>query len=713
MSRDGSFAVSINSKTEFIFPLDYHSASYIYTYDFNKETGKFYNQQCIYKSIPEKVYRYSDYYPGVRDTNSTFSPVNILIDAAFSSNDSIFYVSAERLYDPGQPYSDTIFQFRRFDKNILESMHAYEIKSSDYYYSGPFPYGFGFPLFTAPNGKIYFIHENNNLKGAYYGEIWKIDSFLNIKIYEHKISLAQETLQYLSYPYYHHPGFVRAHFKKTCHGYEFKNVSDSIFQHFTWYFGDGDTLISDSKAHFNHIYSHSGKFFFRLRGIDHNGYTAWYSDSIEVDGSVSASARLVSSATACQWQKVQLHDSICCQVSKNPNDSVFRWDFGDGTFSTQHNPAHIYTNPGKYQAALLVNNGEDSFRLAIKDSIIILPSPKPKLEVSAETGCAPFTVQVWDRSIPSASRIITDGQGGKDSLPITEFTYSKPGTYTIHLYEKSAQCTTEDSVKIKVNEGVSTPTDIRYVSVLDEHATGIYWHGRRGISYMLYRSADGSKGQQIAVTNDSFYYDTNVNTGQYSYTYRIIAADSCHEQSIAGKAVSSILLKGNAFPPPDTSAALSWNDYSGEYSSFTIYSGKDSIGNGINTYFRDDNYLSRSTGESCYKIAAVDNKSGFRSWSNEFCIPYSPRIGIPNVFTPNKDSVNELFTIKCLGVKEYHLIIYNSWGEKIFESYNPENSWDGNFKGINCPVGLYIYILKVKGFDKTPQFYKGNITLVR
>ena len=45
-------------------------------------------------------------------------------------------------------------------------------------------------------------------------------------------------------------------------------------------------------------------------------------------------------------------------------------------------------------------------------------------------------------------------------------------------------------------------------------------------------------------------------------------------------------------------------------------------------------------------------------------------------------------------ITEYSLIIFNRWGEQLFETNNQNNSWNGNYKGEICPTGVYIYHLK-------------------
>ncbi len=68
-------------------------------------------------------------------------------------------------------------------------------------------------------------------------------------------------------------------------------------------------------------------------------------------------------------------------------------------------------------------------------------------------------------------------------------------------------------------------------------------------------------------------------------------------------------------------------------------------------------------------------------------------VWVPNAFSPNGDGLNDLFgaLIKC-PIENYRLLIFNRWGQKVFESYKTSNTWDGS----NQDTGTYFYSLSYR-----------------
>lgn len=72
---------------------------------------------------------------------------------------------------------------------------------------------------------------------------------------------------------------------------------------------------------------------------------------------------------------------------------------------------------------------------------------------------------------------------------------------------------------------------------------------------------------------------------------------------------------------------------------------------------------------------------------------------IPNSFTPDGNEYNQDFKPvfnESIDLTEYSMKIFNRWGEVIFESKDPNIGWDGSYKSMQSPVGLYNYVVRFK-----------------
>jgi gliding motility-associated-like protein len=89
---------------------------------------------------------------------------------------------------------------------------------------------------------------------------------------------------------------------------------------------------------------------------------------------------------------------------------------------------------------------------------------------------------------------------------------------------------------------------------------------------------------------------------------------------------------------------------------------------------------------------------------------------IPNLFSPNGDGRNDLFSINGnLGaIKKFEMQIFDRWGELVYQSYDQKFAWDGFVNGTDAPSDVYVYIMKVTFINNfTQKMYKGSVTLLR
>lgn len=88
----------------------------------------------------------------------------------------------------------------------------------------------------------------------------------------------------------------------------------------------------------------------------------------------------------------------------------------------------------------------------------------------------------------------------------------------------------------------------------------------------------------------------------------------------------------------------------------------------------------------------------------------------PNTFTPDGDEYNQNWRIHIVGIDVYDFecLIFDRWGEVIWENHVPESGWDGTYKGENCPTGTYTWVVRAKDLLNDGQYtYNGHVTLLK
>lgn len=137
--------------------------------------------------------------------------------------------------------------------------------------------------------------------------------------------------------------------------------------------------------------------------------------------------------------------------------------------------------------------------------------------------------------------------------------------------------------------------------------------------------------------------------------------------------------------------------------------------------FGDNNTSTDSSLTHIYNLRG--NYTAFITLTDtEGCIAYDTiyvdidgrEIIFPNIFTPNGDSQNDVFTFRGERIKTFECSIFNRWGQKIYSWNAPVGGWDGrSFSGKELPTGEYFYILNAIDRDDKAIEKTGTIMLIR
>lgn len=133
--------------------------------------------------------------------------------------------------------------------------------------------------------------------------------------------------------------------------------------------------------------------------------------------------------------------------------------------------------------------------------------------------------------------------------------------------------------------------------------------------------------------------------------------------------------------------------------------------------YEDYDEFRKGEGSFNYQIEAnVESTAGnitYSIFSNKVNLEQLADMYIPNAYAPG--STDEEFKPIHVFVKEegYEFLIYNKWGNCIFESKDKDKGWDGRYNGEELPQGVYVYYIKYLNEQGITKQKKGTITLLK
>ncbi len=378
----------------------------------------------------------------------------------------------------------------------------------------------------------------------------------------------------------------------------------------------------------------------------------------------------------------------------NSQGSVFIWDFGDGSPPVNgQNVQHTYTQPGQYTVTLIVQDAlSDCAGEEITTSVVTVIEP-PQVEAffsQEQVGaCAALTVAFTDESTGDDLSLSWQIDGASYSGPVVSHVFSSAGSYTVSLTATEPVCNTSstfDDVVLVIGEIEIEGDPEQYICFNETQATV----GVSGPPNAAYIWSSGETTSLITVSAPG--------------TYEVTAtANNCTQvESIVVSEVPELNLFNRSVACEGTQTLLQIDQPNA--SQFQWCNGEP-----IDLIVADE------AGEYCYTF--VDQFGCTQQGT--FVLELIDREGsvyIPNAFTPNNDGINDVFRAYGENIRDFSLSVWNRWGEKIFETDDPNGFWDGSHQGGDHYTQNEVYTWRVEyrstcSAEKIER--KGSVVLIR
>lgn len=369
------------------------------------------------------------------------------------------------------------------------------------------------------------------------------------------------------------------------------------------------------------------------------------------------------------------------------------WNMGNAGLSTQKNPSAIFNNYGNDTIKLVVYNSKGCASDTLKQPVVINAKPIANFGYNTPV-CYGLPVQFSDSSVVTGSVVnkwswtFNNTEWSANQNANRSFVVFNP---RVGLVATSVLgCTSDTAFKTLFvsplpdvtmsfnNSCKNAPVNF---TAVDNSGTVTQWRWVFG---------DGA----VATTQNAQH--TYTANGTYKVKLFATASNGCYSDSLQ----KDIIIYGtNAFAGNDTIAAA------GQPVQLKATGGLSYTWSPAAS-LNDPNIANPITILTTTQIFSVKafTPEGCESYDDVTVKIYKgPDIYLPNAFTPNGDTKNDVFRGIAVGIKQFnYLKVYNRWGQLVFYATDNNKGWDGTWKGQQQPGGVYIVL--ANGID-----FKGNI----
>lgn len=511
----------------------------------------------------------------------------------------------------------------------------------------------------------------------------------------------------------------------------FNNSSIGAAQ-LTWNFGDNTppVIIPNNQNSIAHLYANPGNYTVIIR-LQNDCSDTTIQRTVVVYAPPTAGFN-VSPLRICRGQAVSV-----ANTSQNAN--AYQWFWGDGSSSSFTNGQHAYIDTGLHTIILVAKKVNPSGMVCADTAsrqIMVVDKIPAQIVVAPGKFCAPYTLNVSVRNISGydlVEWVIYDSSTTQGEFHLNgtsaSHVYDHPGTYSVKLIvHTTSVCADSIVYPFTVYSTPQTTLGPELIKTCSHDTAATFTaittnNGSEPVNYKWF--VNGSIEGTINPFNHQFIANL-FNTAPEEFTIQALAqnAAGCGDTSLSGKLIVQPLPYPHIEVNP--SLVLQQPDYK-----FTF---RDAAAtNATKTYIwqmgdrtlqtrngKEITYEYGDTGVYKVKLLVTDFSTGCKAAdSTKVTILYVPGyLYVPNAMCLGCSNYSlRQFLPLAKGLKTYRLRIYNTWGQKIFETSRldangaPLEPWDGKFNGQVLQQDVYSWQIEatyINGTEWKGMLYPGS-----
>jgi gliding motility-associated-like protein len=480
--------------------------------------------------------------------------------------------------------------------------------------------------------------------------------------------------------------------------FQFTNISSQL-SNTVWSFGDG---LSSNVYSPVHGYASGGTFLVSLIGTS------------AANGCTDTASQLVYSIPS----PVLVYDTLvyegCAPLAVSFNElsgtaTSALWDYDDGSIGIAPSSAHNYPNPGSYTPQVIALNTFGCADTA-NFTVVVHDVPVVDFDVADKTSCeVPFLVTPVNNS---QGAIIYDwdfgnGSGSNQFEPTA--TYTQTGNYLLVLMGYNQFGCGDTTFQNIIVNPIPNSQFLPDTTAGCEDLTVSFTNNSTNGNLYFWNFGDGSSIQSLnpthTYTEPGVYDVTLITTNMFGCVDTLInqALITVYEQPTAGFTVFPSIIYTEDPIVEITNTAQNYN--TGEYY----------LGNGTVSGLTLEQYSYGLSEAGSYNLMqVVYNNFGCSDTAYQVIqLNLSPTLYVPNAFTPDADGENDSWIPVATAIYSIEVSVYNRWGEEVFTTTDLSKSWDGTYRGQDCPVGVYSWKIVARDINQELIIKSGHIVLLR
>ncbi len=487
---------------------------------------------------------------------------------------------------------------------------------------------------------------------------------------------------------------------------------------YSWVYGTGETSTTSDSLHTHTFYNfgtEQANYTVTLYAYTEEGCQS--SDQVLVQVSPQLVADFTINAQGCSPLTVQFDNNTDGGWS-------YIWNFGDGDISNLYEPQHTFFNwtdaDTTFNVTLIVQNQFGCVDTA--DAFVsVFPIPQVNFTATPDEQTWPSaTIELdntsiggnlnWEWRMDDGTELIEEEPGS--------YTYGEWGTYTIRLIGANSFCSDTAYRTVVINP----PVPVANFTGPAQGCVPLTVQFENLSQYAAISNWQFGDGGQANATNPVYTYYT---PGTYTVTLTITGFDGSTDIMTQEQIIV-------VYPNAQAAFTVTPNEIS--IPSQPIYC--LNLSENATTYswdFGDDTYSNEVspihyyTQEGLYTITLVaNNQYNCPDTMQLYDAVYAKKGGLidfPNAFSPDPTGANggaynpnsydnDVFFPIHSGVTEYQLLIFNKWGELLYETTDVNKGWDGYYRGQLCKQDVYVWKVRARFVDGQRFEQAGDVTLI-